>query len=673
MRTARCPPDDPRAVMKAWLRHLPALAGVVLLVVALYVIQRELAGLKAGEVMAALDEMPARRVWQAGLATILSYVVLTFYDMLGTRFVGHPLSYGKVAFASFTAYALAHNIGFAMLSGAAIRYRLYVLWGLSPLQIAGVVAFTSLTFVLGGMTLGGICLIFVPDAIPVVGAFVPRAATFAVGAAMLALVGAYALLGRFRTRPAVLFGTSVPLPGPRMALAQIVLATADVAIVAAIFEALLPPIPELGFLGVLAIYVAAYTMAMLSHVPGGLGVFDTLILVGLTPHLPAATIVGAIVVFRLLYYILPLFLAGSLFAANEVLIRRIAVGRLLAQSARWGDPVVVPALAGAVTLAGAALLFIGGLPPVEATLAWAGVHLSKPIVAASQFVASIAGAALLVLAYGLARRLTVAWASVVVLLAIGIPLTLARGEGFVLAGLLFTILVLLVPFRGNFYRDTRLMREPISFGRIAAIASVAVCAVSLAFFAHTHPAYTNATWWEFVLSDAAPWSLRGLVLLLVALALVALARLLRPARIRPLPLPATGNATRAEAMIAGEDFSARIAFARLPGLALALGDPDGEPGDAVSAIWRFRDFCDQEGIDPAFWDVGPRYLSIYNDIGLTAFPLGPDRMPMPATAGGREVEGAERWLVCQAERDLPRLLPILPALAAGRGVPIMAT
>jgi phosphatidylglycerol lysyltransferase len=654
--------------MRAWLRHLPAVAGVLLLVIALYVIQRELADLQVADVTAALADMPDSYLWKAALFTVLSYIVLTFYDMLGTRFVKHPLSYGRVAFASFTAYALAHNIGFAMLSGAAIRYRLYVLWGLSPLQIAGVVAFTSLTFVLGGLVLGGISLIFVPFAIPVVGPYVPRAITLAVGVAMIAIVVLYALIGRFRTRPLVLFGTQVPLPGPRMAAAQVLLATGDVAIVAAIFESLLPPIPELGFLGVMAIYVTAYTMAMLSHVPGGLGVFDTLVLVGLTPYLPPAQIVGAILIFRLLYYILPLFIAGTLFAANEVLIRRIAVGRWLAQSARWGDPVVVPALAGAVTVAGAAMLFVGGLPPVEATLAWAGVALSKPIVAASQFVASIAGAALLVLAYGLARRVTIAWAAVLCLLAIGIPVTLARGEGFLLPGLLFGIMVLLVPFRGNFYRDTRLLREPFTLGRFAALASVAICAVSLAQFAHRHPDYVDAPWWAFVLSDQAPWTLRALVALLVGLALLGFARLLRPARIRAQPL--SGSPGRAEAAITGEDLSARIAFARVPGIALALGDPEGEPGDAVSAIWRFRDWCEQEGVDAAFWDVGRDYLSIYGDIGLTAFPLGPDRLPLPASQG--DAPAAERWLVCQAERDLPRLLPILPALAAGRGVPLPA-
>lgn len=650
--------------MRRWLRHAPALAGIALLVLALYVIQRELAGLQMAEVKAALADMPSYRIWQAGFATVLSYVVLTFYDMLGTRFVGHALSYGRVAFASFTAYALAHNIGFAMLSGAAIRYRLYVLWGLSPMQIAGVVAFTSLTFVLGGLVLGGISLIFVPHAIPVIGGWMPRAVSFALGLAMLGLVAAYGMLGRFRRAPLVMFGTAVPLPGSRMALAQVVLATADVAIVAAIFEALLPPIPTLGFLGVLAIYVTAYTMAMLSHVPGGLGVFDTLILVGLTPYLPPATIVSAILVFRLLYYVLPLFLGGALFIGNEVLIRRIAVGRVLAQTARWGDPVVVPALAGAVTLAGAGLLVVGGLPPVEATLAWAGLELSKPLVAASQFIASVVGAALLVLVFGLARRVTMAWAAVLVLLAIGIPVTLARGESLALPGILFGIFCALIPFRGNFYRDTKLLREPFTFGRFAALASVAVCAVSLAVFAHSHPDATGETWWRYVLSERAPWTLRLLVLVMVALVLAGLARLLRPARISAKKLPAEGHA---EAAIEGEDLAARIAFTRLPGLALALGDPEGESGDAVSAIWRFRDYCEQEGIDPAFWDVGRRYLSIYGDIGLTAFPLGPDRLPLPPSPGDAPI--AERYLVCQAERDLPRLLPILPRLAAGQGLP----
>jgi lysylphosphatidylglycerol synthetase-like protein (DUF2156 family) len=166
-----------------------------------------------------------------------------------------------------------------------------------------------------------------------------------------------------------------------------------------------------------------------------------------------------------------------------------------------------------------------------------------------------------------------------------------------------------------------------------------------------------------VLSERAPWTLRLLVLVMVALVLAGLARLLRPARIKAMPMAGDGGA---EAAIQGEDLAARIAFTRLPGLALALGDPDGESGDAVSAIWRFRDYCDQEGVDPAFWDVGRRYLSIYGDIGLTAFPLGPDRLPLPPSVGDAPI--TERYLVCQAERDLPRLLPILPRLAAGQGL-----
>ncbi|MCU0987846.1 MAG: lysylphosphatidylglycerol synthetase family protein, partial [Acetobacteraceae bacterium] len=359
-------------------RHAPAVIGVLLVIGALYVVQRELSTLRLADVLAAMDAIPNVSVWLAFAATVVSYLVLTVYDALGTRFVGHPLSYGRIAFASFTAYALAHNIGFATLSGAAIRYRLYVLWGMAPMQIAGVVAFTSLTFVLGGLTLGGIVLFSVPWAIPGFGSWVATPVMYAVGLAMFGIVLAYAALGAVRREPIRLFNTAVPLPGPRMAAAQVVLASVDVALTALIFYVLLPDAPGLTFLVFLAVYVTAYTAAMASHVPGGIGVFDGTILVGLAPFLDPATIVGALLVFRLLYYILPLFLAGGLFATNEVLLRRVAVSRAFVQASRWGDPFVVPVLAAAVTLAGLMMLFLGSLPPVEATVALAARDMATP-------------------------------------------------------------------------------------------------------------------------------------------------------------------------------------------------------------------------------------------------------------------------------------------------------
>ena len=655
----------------ALLRHAPAVLGVALLVGALYVVQRELSSLRLDDVLHAMGAIPLSSLALGFATTVVAYLVLTLYDMLGTRFVGHPLPYGRIAFASFTAYALSHNIGFAMVSGAAIRYRLYALWGLSPLQIAGVVAFCSLTFVLGGLTLGGIVLLTVPHAVPGFGEWMPSIVMHAVGVVMLGLVVFYVMAGRLRGRPLRIGRTEVPLPGLRLAVMQVALATVDVALTALIFYVLLPDTPGLTFLVFLAVYVTAYTAAMASHVPGGLGVFDGTILVGLTDLVPAATAVGALLVFRLLYYILPLFIAGALFALNEIVLRRVAMARAFDQMARWGDPFVAPVLSAAVTLAGVVMLFLGTAPSFHAPFAWAGMTVSTPIIEVSHFGASVLGAALLVLAYLLWRHVTMAWAAVLVTLTLAAGLAAAKGHGWPVPAMMLATAACVLPFRRNFYRDTRLVAEPFTAGWVAAIVALAVCTVSLALFAHLRRDWAAETWWEFVLAGDAPWSLRGTIALGVVLLLLALLRLLRPARVAALaPSGAAAHRfaalaggrvpPRADGLVFGEDGTAGIAFMRLPEIWLAIGDPAGDPHDRVSAIWRFRDLCEQENVDPAFWRVGPELMQVYSDIGLTPFPLTETGEFAPESKG--DTPPAAHYLVCRAERDLIKLLPLVPAL-----------
>ena len=136
------------------------------------------------------------------------------------------MSYGRVAFASFCAYALSHNLGFAAVSGAAVRFRLYSHWGLSPLQIGKVVAFCNLTFALGGLVLGGSILLFEPASVPFFGTHLPPAVLRGVGAAMWAVVGGYVLLAKI-IGSVRLFGHDVQFPQIAMAGLQVLLATAQ--------------------------------------------------------------------------------------------------------------------------------------------------------------------------------------------------------------------------------------------------------------------------------------------------------------------------------------------------------------------------------------------------------------------------------------------------------------
>ena len=208
-----------RAIGKTCLRQLPAILGVLLLIGAIYVVQKEFRHLRLRDIEAALHDIPLRALAIGFLWTVLSYGVLTFYDRLGTIYAGHKVSYGRVAFASFCAYALSHNLGFAAVSGAAVRYRLYAHWGLTPLQIAKTVAFCSLTFALGGMVLGGAILFIEPRSIPFFGQHLPALAMYAVGALLWAVVISYVTLSRV-FGSVRLFGHEIGLPGWRMAIAS---------------------------------------------------------------------------------------------------------------------------------------------------------------------------------------------------------------------------------------------------------------------------------------------------------------------------------------------------------------------------------------------------------------------------------------------------------------------
>ncbi len=653
---------------------------MVLLIGAIYAVQKEFRHLRLEDIAIALDAIPRRVLVLSFLLTVLSYFVLTLYDRLGTIYAGHRVPYRRVAFASFCAYALSHNLGFDALSGAAVRYRLYAHWGMTPGQIARTAAFCSLTFGLGGMMLGGAVLLLEPRSLPFVGDLLPVAALRAAGIALWSVVAGYVTLARV-VGSVRLLGHEINLPGLRMALLQVVLASCDVSVSALIFYTLLPavhrPDATLTYPIFLGIYVASYTAGVAATLPGGIGVFDTAILFGLSRYLPAPTILGAIVVFRLYYYIIPLFLAGTLFAGNELLLRGGALLQFSAAArgvqalARWSEPdFAVAAVTGAVVLSGIMLLGVGVVAP-RPDFSWLDPDYADLAVQAGQFIPSLIGAGLVVLAIGLSHRVNLAWGATVLLLVFGAAFSAAQGGRLWIVGVLVLTTLLVAPFRASFYRHARLLAGPLEPATALSLLSLVVCLLALAGFRQHVRLLPDNAWWKVVLSPDVPNSLRVSVALTVALALVAIWRLVRPGRVtwQPWntearlhlahfgPLPPTG----ADGVVWGEAQRAGIAFRRCGRVLLGLGDPAGEAADQVSAIWRLRDLAQQEGLDPAIWRAGPRLLKVYGDIGLTALPLGPDGLPLPESA--KDTPAAAQYLVCVAERDLSTLLPLLPALA----------
>ena len=688
------PPTHDKATPSRWrraLRHLPAVLGLCLLVGAVYVVLHEFHTLKLRDIEASLRRIPDRALVKALLWTILSYGVLTFYDRLGTIYAGHKVSYRRVAFASFCAYALSHNLGFPAVSGAAVRYRLYAHWGLAPLEIAKVVAFCSLTFGLGGMVLGGVILFYEPGSVPFFGTLLPHAAMYAVGGALWAVVAAYVTLSKV-VGTVRLFGHEAVLPGWRMAIVQVLLATVDVAVTAAIFYTLLPPMPTLTYLRFLGVYVASYTAGLAANLPGGIGVFDSAILIGLADYVAAPQIVGAILVFRLFYYIIPLFIAGSLFAGNEVLLRGTdllrrgaprsltAAGRFQparpgeraggATFGRWNEPdFAIGAATGVVAMCGALLLLLGVLMP-QPDFSWIDADFSDLANNAGQYAPSLIGTGLIMLSIGLSRRVTLAWGSTIVLLLLGAAYTAAQGVHFWIPVVLVLATLLVAPFRSAFYRHARLLAGPLDLETVLPLGALMACISALAIYGRHFRFMADNSWWALVLSPDLPNSQRATVLLTVLVAMVAIWRLIRPCRVAYLPWSAHARVryamfgamppVQADGMIMGEADRAGLPFRRLEGVLLGLGDPAGAESDRPSAIWRLRDLAAQEGLDAAVWRAGRGLLKVYGDLGLSALPL--DELGLP-TSPERPCE-PQSFLCCVAERDLHRLLPLLPDLAA---------
>jgi uncharacterized membrane protein YbhN (UPF0104 family) len=677
---------------KRLARHLPALLGVALLIGAIYVVQKEFRSLKVEDIRHSLAAIPLHALILAALWTFAAYGILTFYDRLGTIYAGRAVSYGKVAFASFCAYALSHNLGFAAVSGAAVRYRLYAHWGLTPAQIARVIGFCSLTFGLGGLVLGGLILVIEPGAVPFLGDRVPHWAMYAVAGLMWAIDIGYIViaqvLGRFRV-----FGHEIVLPGLRMAMMQVLLAAADVAVTAAIFYALLPDAPGLTYWRFVGVYLASYSAGLLATIPGGLGVFDGAMLIGLSTYLEAPVIVGAIVVFRLYYYIIPLFLAGGLFAGNEILVRgRGLVGARVAALApapvavvptngampigRISEPdFAVAAGTGAVALCGFLLLSLGVLEQ-RPDFSWIDSDFAEVVAQAGQFVPSLIGAALMVLAGALSQRVNLAWGATIVLLLLGAAFTVAQSEPLWIPLILVVASLLIAPYRSAFYRHARLLSGPLQPSTALPLFTLVVCVLALAMFERHVRWLADNSFWGVILSPEVPNSLRASVAATVVLGLGAMWRLLRPRRVTWAPWGAEQRLryaalgavppAAADGIVWGEAERAGMPFRRLGRTLMALGDPAGADSDRISAIWRLRDLALQEGREPAVWRAGRALLKVYAGLGLSALPLNALGQPADEPSDPEPPPdgrfAAESFLVCMVERDLATLLPLLPTL-----------
>ena len=301
--------------------HVGVFLGLSITAIALYVLYRLLRGIDAHDVVEAIRQTSPLNVFIAALFVAAAYLTLTFYDFFALRTIGRSeVPYRVAAIAGFCSYSIGHNVGFTVFSGGTVRYRLYsTLSGLGAVEVAKICFIAGLTFWLGNIAVLGLGFIIHPEAASAVDQL-PPAANRAIGVILLALLAAYVIWVNMAERTFGRGGWSVTLPGGRLTLLQILIGVVDLTCCAGAMYMLMPAMPGLDFISLAVIFITATLLGFASHTPGGIGVFDATMLIALQ-QFNREELVGALLLFRLLYYIVPFALALAIVAFREFVFK----------------------------------------------------------------------------------------------------------------------------------------------------------------------------------------------------------------------------------------------------------------------------------------------------------------------------------------------------------------
>jgi len=620
------------------LHRITPYIGIVLFLAALLIVHHELKLHTIAEIITGLEQLPMSIILLGILLMGINYLFLTGYDFLALRYLGKTVPAKKVILASLISFSISNNTGQALISGSSMRYRFYSLWGLSGMDIIKFSLFVSLTYVLGATTLFSISTVTSTQ-------FMNSSLSLAhtvqwLAWITLAALAVYWSVILLRKKPFIIKGMEISLPGPCLSLAQTIFVVIDLVLSSLILYLFLQAHVDITFHSFLAIYIAAQILGLFSQIPGGLGVFEGSFLYFLGGSVPASSVFAALLVFRLVYYFIPLVLAGAGLLVYE-LVQHRTLARENAQVVLGylsrGIPHVFSIL---LVLSGGLLMVSGSTPTDRGELKWLYQTMPLSVMEASHLIGSIVGLLLLFMARAVRLRIDAAYFGILVLLTTGSIASLLKGFDWQEALVLGILLILFLPSRRFFYRKSSLLTIPFSWSWLAFVGIVLIGSAWIGLFSYKHVEYTHDLWWQFAYKGDAPRFLRSSLVLAVMVLSFCIYRLLR---VRPekdhLPTqteidelqPLVHNAGETQSHLAlmgdktilwGQNRTSFLMYGTTPKYWIAMGDPVGRPEDHEALVWQFRETADKNGAMIAFYQVSRDNLPLYLDLGLVLIKLG---------------------------------------------------
>ncbi|OOY07245.1 bifunctional lysylphosphatidylglycerol flippase/synthetase MprF [Thioclava sp. F36-7] len=622
----------------------PIALGLVLFLMGLWALHHLLASIDVHQVIAQIKATPWPTLGAAVGATALGYLALVGYDFWALHYLGKQLPLRTVALGGFLGYAFGNTVGISVISGGAVRYRIYSAAGLNAFEVAALSSYIALAMGLGLTMVGALALCVHPAALAgVISAPEPVIRIGALAATALILGGAFYL--SYTGRALRIRNREIAMPVPRILIGQLGVALFDSTMAAGALWVLMPAGTP-PFASFVAIYAAASMVGILSHVPGGVGVFETVVIAALPAGVPLGEAAAGLLAFRMIYFLLPFVIAFVVVSLNEARLAGGWATRVFGEISEPMRPVISGIEGIAPRIAGVAVLGLGFWMVIVALMPVLGRQGGEPglitavLAEGGTQLCALAGVLLIVLSHGLVRRVRLAYWLVLAGLVLGVISVLAADLDIDNAVVLSLAAVVLLPFRGAFHRRVALTEGgygPLWFAVILGMVASAAVFFFLAYAAHP---YSNALWLDFTASSPTPRALRAGLLISALLLGFLLWLTLRPMRRFTFSVDPEQDIAVAEILTAQDvpqgwfaltgdkcvmfspDRSAFLMYAQRGGMRVVLGDPVGPPETARQLAWEFHERAVSEGLTPVFYEVSTKNLPLWIEMGYALHKIG---------------------------------------------------
>lgn len=626
----------------SWFKARAAiLVTAFVFLLGIYALYHLFAPLNRAELATQIRSVPYSTLVTAIFGTALGYFALIGYDLSALRYIGKKIPAKSVFFGSFLGYSIGNTVGLNSLTGGAIRYRIYNSYGLDAYDVAKISAFSAVSFGVGATILGLVALTFHPEGLQSISNISASTLSALSLATVVAMLLVLTVLAR-REKPMRILRWDFTFPSQQILWLQLVITSIEILASGYVLYALLPN-SELSFLAFLVAYAIALMVGILSHVPGGVGVFETVIIAALPNHVSIEQAAAGLLLFRIIYYLMPFLISLVALAIYEVLLRlrpesmRISSLAPILNVARG----FVPTALAFLVLASGVFLLTSSMLVARAEFA-EDIELLLPFAffKGPVFATSVIGSLLIILAIALWHQLWIGYILLLATLAANLFFAFYQGNEIDKGIYLILLLAISVPFQNDFFRRSRLpqlFRTKRKFWLI--LLTVIGFTVSI-YFLILDPKDMNQNWWSTYL-DGGKFDPRGLVVTLSVILVLGFSYFSMQPRHGVTEIPDKQIIDRAEAIIEqwgtsndkltltgdkslmfAENDRAVIAFAKHARSWIALGAPIGAKDAILELMWDFVDAARREGAKPVFYEADKRFMPFAVDLGFSLFKMG---------------------------------------------------